>query len=43
MGGLLRRLYPTAAFPGLNRLSFELARVWPLKYVSQFFYVVRNA
>ncbi len=37
---LLRAVYPTPVFPLLNRVNFELARWWPLKYLSQFFYVV---
>jgi len=36
----IRALYPTSWFPTLNRWNFELARVWPLKYLAQFFYVV---
>jgi 2-polyprenyl-3-methyl-5-hydroxy-6-metoxy-1,4-benzoquinol methylase len=37
---LLRRLYRSPLFPALNRVNFELARIWPLKYLAQFFYVV---
>jgi len=37
---LLKLLYPTPLFRPLNRLNFRLARRWPLKYFSQFFYVV---
>lgn len=36
----LRLLYRTSAFPVLNRTNFLLSRKWPLKYLSQFFYVV---
>jgi 2-polyprenyl-3-methyl-5-hydroxy-6-metoxy-1,4-benzoquinol methylase len=37
---VLKLLYPTPLFGPLNRLNFRLARRWPLKYFSQFFYVV---
>ena len=36
----IRALHPTPWFPTLNRWNFQLARVWPLKYLAQFFYVV---
>jgi len=36
----LRWLHRTAWFPALNRLNFRLARLWPLKYAAQFFYLI---
>jgi 2-polyprenyl-3-methyl-5-hydroxy-6-metoxy-1,4-benzoquinol methylase len=36
---LLGLLYPTRAFPLVNRLNFEVSRLWPLRYASQFFFV----
>jgi 2-polyprenyl-3-methyl-5-hydroxy-6-metoxy-1,4-benzoquinol methylase len=35
----LRLLYGTRAFVPVNRANFALARLWPLRYASQFFFV----
>jgi SAM-dependent methyltransferase len=37
---LLQALHGSTIFPALNRAQFELGRRAPLKYVTQFFYVV---
>lgn len=37
---VLRLVYGRRAFPHVNRLNFFLSRLWPLKYASQFFFVV---
>ena len=39
-GRTLRWIYGMPLFPTLNRISFQLARLWPLKYVAQSFYLV---
>ena len=39
-GRTLRWVYGTPPFPTLNRLNFQLARLWPLKYAAQSFYLV---
>lgn len=36
----LRLLYGKALFARANELNFRLSRLWPLKYVSQFFFIV---
>jgi 2-polyprenyl-3-methyl-5-hydroxy-6-metoxy-1,4-benzoquinol methylase len=36
---LLGALYGTTAFPLLNQVNSALARAWPLRYASQFFFV----
>ncbi|MCK4718238.1 MAG: class I SAM-dependent methyltransferase [Thermoplasmata archaeon] len=36
----LRRIYGTPLFPVLNRLTFQWGRRWPLKYFTQFFFMV---
>lgn len=36
---LLRTFYGTAVFPALNAVNFRLSRLWPLKYVTQFFFM----
>ena len=36
----LRLLARSPIFPALNRAQFELARRWPLKFASQFFFMV---
>jgi SAM-dependent methyltransferase len=36
----LRLFYGTPLFPAINRATFELARLAPFRYASQFFYVV---
>lgn len=36
----IKLLYHTPLFPMANWLNFQLSRRWPLKYVSQFFFVV---
>lgn len=40
VGPLIRLLYGRSWFPLLNRLNFRLAAAWPLKYLSQFFFLV---
>lgn len=37
---VLKALYRSVWFEPLNRWTFRLARIWPLKYVSQFFFLV---
>jgi SAM-dependent methyltransferase len=37
---LLKLLHRGRTFTALNELNFRLARLWPLKYFSQFFFVV---
>ena len=37
---LLRAVHGSRVFPALNRVQFELGRRWPLKFATQFFYVV---
>jgi hypothetical protein len=39
-GRVLRWIYRRRLFPALNRLNFRLSRLWPLKYATQFFYLV---
>ena len=39
-GPLLRWLHGTPPFPALNRINFQLSRLWPLKYATQHFYLV---
>lgn len=39
-GPTLRMAYGRRSFALLNRLNFRLSRLWPLRNVSQFFYVV---
>ena len=39
-GPLIRLLYGRRLFPLVNRLNFWLAAGWPLKYASQFFFLV---
>jgi SAM-dependent methyltransferase len=36
----IRAWYARGSFPALNRWNFQLARLWPLKFFAQFFYVV---
>lgn len=36
----LRWLHRAPFFAALNRAQFELARLWPFRYVSQFFFMV---
>ena len=36
----LRWLHRAPFFPALNRTQFELARVWPLRFAAQFFFMV---
>jgi 2-polyprenyl-3-methyl-5-hydroxy-6-metoxy-1,4-benzoquinol methylase len=36
----IRLLYRTPIFPMANWLNFQLSRLWPFKFVSQFFFVV---
>jgi SAM-dependent methyltransferase len=41
LGGiLLRVLYKTPAFATVNRINFQLSRLWPLKFFTQFFFIV---
>lgn len=36
---VLSSLYGTRAFAAVNRANFELSRLWPFRYLSQFFFV----
>jgi 2-polyprenyl-3-methyl-5-hydroxy-6-metoxy-1,4-benzoquinol methylase len=36
----IRALHGTPLFRPVNRVNFRLARRWPLKYLSQFFFIV---
>ncbi len=38
-GPVLKAVYQRPGFSWLNRLSFMMARAWPVKYVSQFFFL----
>jgi SAM-dependent methyltransferase len=39
-GPLLRLLYPQPWFGAVSRVNFELSLLWPLKYLTQFFFLV---
>ncbi|MCK4597926.1 class I SAM-dependent methyltransferase [bacterium] len=37
---ILHLLYKRSMFPLINKLNFRLSRLWPLKYFTQFFFIV---
>lgn len=39
-GVILRFLYGWSIFPTINKINFHLSKLWPLKYLSQFFFIV---
>ena len=39
-GVILRLLYKTPVFSMINKINSSLSRLWPLKYFTQFFYIV---
>ncbi len=39
-GRTVRWMYGTRLFPLLNRINFNLSRLWPLKYMAQSFYLL---
>lgn len=39
-GIILHFLYATSIFSRINKINFYLSRIWPLKYFTQFFFIV---